>query len=267
MTGRFRAGPLLSRVVGNATMAFLLLPLLAIIPASFSAQSFLQLPPTGYSTRWYTAFAADPGWIGSLATSLQVALLAASLATVLGTLASLGVQRLGDRMRVVVTALVLSPMIVPAILIAIGLYYVTQRLGLYGTITGMALSHALLGLPLVVLNVGVSLNRLDPALATAATGLGAGPWRVFRTVTLPLILPGVLGGAVFAFIASFDEVVIAVFLAGEGAKTLPVKLWEEIRVQVTPVATAASSLIVLLGVVLFLAVRLLPRRGEDGPAT
>ena len=140
---------------------------------------------------------------------------------------------------------------VPVIMISISLYYVTRTIGLYGTAAGLALSHALLCLPFVVLNVGVSLKRLDPNLVRAAEGLGAGPWRVFRTVTFPAILPGLAGGATFAFVTSFDEVVISIFIAGYGAKTLPVKLWEQIRVEFTPVAAVASTVILGLTMVLF----------------
>src|SRR5690606_2637476 len=144
-------------------------------------------------------FFADPVWIRSVANSAKVALLATAFSVVIGTMTALALDRLTSRWRVLVTGLVISPLIVPVIMISIALYYVSRRVGLYGTIPGLALGHSLLCLPFVVINVGVSLGRLDPNLLRAATGLGAGSWYAFRTVTLPAILPGLSGGAAFAF--------------------------------------------------------------------
>jgi putative spermidine/putrescine transport system permease protein len=241
----------LVHALAGLTLGFLILPILAVVPASVNPLSHLRIPPPGVSGRWYREFFRDPEWLTSLGTSLRVALLTTAIALVLGILAALGLERLGQ----VFTGLVLAPLIVPVIMTSVALYYVGQRAGLVGTTIGMAAGHALMALPFVVLNVGVSLHGLDPMLPRAAAGLGASPWHAFRTVTLPLILPGVIGGAVFAFITSFDEVVISIFLAGVGAKTLPVKMWEVIRVEITPVAAVASTLFVALTVVLFWVVR------------
>ena len=246
-----------------AVLAFLVLPILAVIPASFNPLSHLRLPPPGLSLRWYHAFFKDPEWVTSLLTSLRVAGLATGLSLGLGTLAALGLERLGGRLRQTVTGLVLAPLIVPVMVTSIALYYLGQRVGLTGTTLGLALGHTLMCLPFVVLNVGVSLRGVDPTLARAAEGLGASPWRAFRTVTLPLILPGLVGGAVFAFIISFDEVVISMFLAGIQAKTLPVKMWEVIRLEITPVAAVASTLFVALTLVLFTLVRSVSRRAGE----
>jgi putative spermidine/putrescine transport system permease protein len=145
---------------------------------------------------------------------------------------------------------------------SIALYYAMRRLGLHGTTLALALGHTLLCLPFVVLNVGVSLNRLDPSLPRAAAGLGATPLHVFRTITLPSIKPGLAAGAAFAFITSFDEVVISIFLAGVETKTLPVKLWEQIRVEFTPVAAAGSAIILAITMLVFALVQLARRRGR-----
>lgn len=253
---------LLVGLFSGGVLAFLMLPIFAVIPASFNDASFIYLPPRETSLRWYETFFSDREWATSLATSAKVAVLATTVALVLGTLAALGLHRTSGKLRAVLTGLFLSPLIVPVIVIAVALYYVSQRLGLVGTVLGMALGHTLLCLPFVVINVSISLRALDPTLLRAAEGLGAAPSRTFRTVTLPIILPGVLSGGVFAFITSFDEVVIAVFLAGYQAKTLPVKMWETIRLEFTPVVAVGACLLIALTVILFAVARLVKRRSE-----
>lgn len=251
-----------AQVAGGIVLAFLVLPIFAVVPASINEASFIKIPPESYSTRWYEAFFADAGWIRSVANSAKVALLATVFSVIVGTMTALALDRLSARWRMIVTGLVISPLIVPVIMISIALYYVSRRVGLYGTVPGLALGHALLCLPFVVINIGVSLARLDPNLLRAAAGLGAGPWHAFRTVTLPAILPGLSGGAAFAFVTSFDEVIISIFIAGYGAKTLPVKLWEEIRVEFTPMVAAGATIILLLTVVMFVAVQLVRGRAQ-----
>jgi putative spermidine/putrescine transport system permease protein len=257
---------LLSHLAGSAVLAFLLLPVLAVVPASFNASSFIRLPPQQVSLRWYHAFFADPEWLRALLTSIEVALAATVIAVVIGTLAALGLERASPRVRAVVVGLVLSPLIVPVIMTAIALYYVTRFIGLHGTIAGLALGHALLCLPFVVINVGIALRNVDINCRRAAEGLGASQGRIFRTITLPLILPGLAGGAAFAFVTSFDEVVLAIFLAGDTAKTLPVKMWEVVRIEFTPVAAVGSSLLIALTLLMFIAVQLLRQRnaGREG---
>lgn len=250
-----------TQVFGAVVLAFLLLPIFAVVPASLNEQSFIKIPPDGYSLRWYREFFADAGWVSSVVNSTKVASLACIFTVVIGTMVAIAINRLGPRLRMLITGLVMAPLIVPAIMISIALYYVSRRVGLYGTIPGLALGHALLCLPFVVINVGVSLSRLDKNLLRAAAGLGAGSWRIFRTVTLPSIIPGLAGGAAFAFVTSFDEVIISIFIAGYGAKTLPVKLWEQIRVEFTPVSAAGSTIILLLTVMLFVGVQLVRSSG------
>jgi len=260
MTGRgYSTG--LAQVLGALVLAFLALPILAVIPASLNQSSFIQIPPEVYSTRWYEALVRDVGWTKAIVASTEIALMATCLSVVLGTLAALGLRRVGRRWRSVLMGLMLAPLIVPVIMTSIALYYVMRRLGLHGSILGLALGHTLLCLPFVVLNVGVSLARLDPSLLRAAAGLGAKPLYAFHTVTLPAIKPGLAAGAAFAFITSFDEVVISIFLAGVNAKTLPVKLWEQIRVEFTPVAAAGSTIILVVTVLLFHLVQLFRSRG------
>lgn len=248
--------PRLSRtalyVLVAAVLAFLTLPSLVVLPASINNASFIRLPPSAVSLRWYGVFFQDSEWLASLATSVKVAALATSFALVLGTAAALGLDRIAGPWRKLLSGFFLAPLIVPAIITAVALYYVSRPLGLVGTTLGLALGHTLLALPYVVVNVGVSLASLDRTLPRAAAGLGASAARVFRTVTLPAILPGLAGGAVFAAITSFDEVVISIFLAGIQSKTIPVKMWETIRVEFTPVVAVAATLLIALTLVLFL---------------
>ena len=259
--------PFAVRIAVNAlaaiVLAFLMFPILAVVPASFNKASFIYLPPKEYAWRWYETFFADREWMTALANSTQVAFLAMAISLVLGTLAAIGMQRVGARWRLVLNGLFLAPMIVPVIVTAVALYRTVIDLKITGSIWALAGGHALLALPLVIINVGISLRSVDPNWLRAAAGLGAGPWTIFRTVTLPNILPGLVGGAVFAFMTSFDEVVVSVFLAGYQTKTLPVKMWETIRIEFTPEVAVAATVMILLAVVLFICARIFrPRQRE-----
>jgi putative spermidine/putrescine transport system permease protein len=243
-------------------VAFLLLPILAVVPASFNHTSFIRLPPERMSLRWYQAFFADADWLHSLWTSLEVAVLATTLAVTLGALAAIGLERCAPRVRALILGLVLSPLIVPVIMTAIALYYVCRPLGLHGTILGLALGHTLLCLPFAVINVGVSLKNLDPTLLRAADGMGAGPWYVFRTVTLPIVMPGLAGGAAFAFITSFDEVVVVLQMATAEQRTIPRQMFSGIREQISPTILAVATILVIISIMLLTTVELLRRRSE-----
>lgn len=263
MTGQ----PLLLRTLGHGcaglVLAFLVLPILAVLPASFNHASFIALPPNAYSLRWYNAFLGDREWQSALMNSIEVALIATAFAVVLGTLAALGLRRVKGRLQRLITGLFLAPMIVPVIVTAVAIYRSALDVGLSGTALGIGLSHALLAFPFVVINVGIALRAVDENWLRAAAGLGAGPWRIFHTVTLPNITPGMVGGAVFAFITSFDEVVVAVFMAGYSNKTLPVKMWEAIRIEFTPVVAVAATLMILLAIVLFGIAQLLTKKRRE----
>src|SRR4029079_6376321 len=240
--------------------AFLVLPILAIVPAAFSAQSFIRLPPDTWSVRWWHTFFADASWRVTLLASLEVAALTTSISIVAGTAAALGIARSGPRARTLFTALFLGPVVTPAIVLAVALYSMARATGLTGTTTAPAIAHTTLALPFVVLNVGVSLDGLDRRLLLAAAGLGGDDFRIFRTITLPLIVPGVVGGAVFAFVTSFDEVVLSIFLAGPTVKTLPVRIWEEVRVEYTPVVAVGATVMLALALAAAGANRLFARK-------
>lgn len=263
MAGRL----LLPRIALNCfvalMLAFLVLPIVAVVPSAFSEASYLRMPPETYSTRWFDAFFADAEWRRSLLTSLRVAVFATLIAVVIGTLAALGLRGLPRSAQAVLRALFIAPMIVPVIITAVALYFVGQRVGLVGTELGMVLGHSLLCIPFVLINVGIALRSVDRSWLQAAAGLGASGPVIFRTVTLPNIIPGILGGAVFSFITSFDEVVISIFLAGYRSKTLPVKMWEEIRLEFTPVVAVGAVLMIALTVLPFLLNRLTGRHGPE----
>ena len=257
---------ILAQGSAGLVLAFLCLPILAVIPASFNKASFIALPPAAYSVRWYEAFLSDAEWRNALFTSLHVALICTIIAVTLGTAAAMGLHRASGRARGILTGLFLAPMIVPVIVTAVALYRSALDVGLSGTPLGLGLAHALLALPFVVINVGIALRGVDENWLRAAAGLGAGPWAIFRTVTLPNITPGIVGGAIFSFITSFDEVVVAVFLAGYANKTLPVKIWESIRLEFTPVVAVAATLMIFLAVVLFALAQFLTKSaGKQTP--
>jgi putative spermidine/putrescine transport system permease protein len=254
-------GELALSAVVSAAGLLLLLPTLIVIPMSFSAAEMLVFPPPGFSLRWYANYLASPEWRGATLNSIVVALGAAVLATILGTLAALALARHRVPGAGLVRTLFLLPIIVPSIVTAVAIYRVFSQVGLASTIPGLILAHALLGLPFVVINVSAVLQKMDWRIEQAARSLGAGPRRAFITVTLPMIAPGILAGALFALLTSFDEVVVALFLSGIGAVTLPVQMWSGIRFEINPTVAAVSVLLVLVSTTVFAAFAAL-RRSE-----
>jgi putative spermidine/putrescine transport system permease protein len=245
---------LLLLAIGGLTVFFLLAPTAVVVPMSFTASNSLTFPPEGFSTRWYEKMVTDPQWSTGFVNSAKVAGLTAILATVLGTLAALGTIRGQFPGRSVVNALILSPLIVPVIIIAIGMFSVFVRWKIAGSLVGLVVAHTALAVPFVVVNVGTSLRTVDRNLELAAHSLGAGPVQTFRRITLPLILPGVLAGGLFAFITSWDEVVVSIFLTSARFRTLPVEMWEQVRQVVDPtVAAVATTLLAVTTTVLLLA--------------
>lgn len=244
-----RPHPLLITVVALIGV-FLIAPTIIVIIMSFSSLSSLRFPPPDVSLQWYRNFFDSPQWTDALWTSTRVALLATLTATVLGTLTALGVMRGRYPFKSVVTAVILSPLIVPIVIVAIGTYIVFVDWRLQGTLFGFVVAHASLGLPLVVVNVAASLQTLDRNLEMAAQNLGAGPVRTFTKVTLPLIMPGVVAGALFAFIESWDEVVVSIFLSSPYVRTLPVVMWSVVRSQIDPTIAALAGMLTGLTILL-----------------
>jgi putative spermidine/putrescine transport system permease protein len=241
-------------------LTFLVLPILIVATLSFSSASYLTFPPPAFGIRWYRTYLGSREWLDSTWLSLGVAACVVVLATVLGTLAALGLRRLPNAMRAVIGAMVLSPLIVPGIVVAIGIYYVFARYRLVGTPEGLVLAHTCIAVPFVVTSVSASLAGMDRRLEQAALSLGATPWGTFRQVTLPLIRPGVLVGALFAFITSFDELIVALFLSGSGAITLPRRMWDDLRFAIDPTIAAVSTLTIVLSAILLLGAYALRRQ-------
>jgi putative spermidine/putrescine transport system permease protein len=241
MTGRI-AQFLLYTVVGLVFL-WLVAPTLVIIPMSFNANKSLAFPPVGFSVQWYANLFQSADWMRATWQSVQISTAVALVSTVLGTLAALGLARVNRRIAGWVRAFLLAPMIVPVVVIAIGIYAVFLDLGLVGTYTGFVLAQTMLAVPFVVVTVSASLEVFDARLLTAAQSLGAGPVQAFQTVTLPLIAPGVISGALFAFVTSFDELVISLFLNSPYVKPLAVQIYSSITRDSDPTVAAAGTLI------------------------
>ena len=266
----FSIGRVVYLAVCGLIFTFLLAPLLVIVPLSFNAEPYftftegmLRLDPEAYSLRWYRQIAGDDVWARSLANSLFIGVAATALATALGTLAALGLSSRVMPARRLVTGLLISPMVTPLIISAAGMFFFYSSLGLSQTHLGLILAHAALGTPFVVITVTATLSAFDTNLTRAAAGLGAGPFRTFHRVQLPLIAPGVLSGALFAFAASFDEVVVVLFMAGENQRTIPRQMWAGVREQISPAILAAATFLIVFAVLLLCTVEWLRRRGGE----
>jgi putative spermidine/putrescine transport system permease protein len=248
-------------VLTGAVMIFLVAPILTIVPLSFSSGSFFFYPLPGFSLRWYVDFFTSPFWLPAVKNSLIVGISATVLATALGTLAALGIWRTRFPAQALVLAILISPMMVPVIIVAVGVYFAFAPLGLTDGYLGLILAHTTLGVPFVVITVLATLSGFDRTLISAAESLGASPITTFRRVLLPLILPGVASGAVFAFAASFDEVVVALLIAGPGQRTLPRQMFAGINDNISLTIAAAATMLIAISLMLMVAVGWLQRRG------
>lgn len=242
--------------------AFLVLPTLAVIPLSLNPGSFLVFPKDGLSLRWYETLFASDAWMRALRNSLAIAIATTCIATPLGTLAAIGLARLNSRFKPVVAGLFAAPMVVPVVVVAIAFYFLFAPLGLVNGFAGLVLAHTVLATPFVVIVVHASLQGFDFAMVRAASSLGAPPRIVLVRILAPLIGPGIAAGAVFAFMTSFDETVVALFIAGPEQRTIPLQMFEGVREQISPAITAAATLLVLASTLLLGAAELLRRRGE-----
>lgn len=257
------------RIFCGVVFFFLIAPILVIIPLSFNVQPYftytremLTLDPAGYSLRWYNSFWNSAAWMTAIRNSLVIGVFATIIATVLGTLAALGLSRREMPFRGLIMGLLISPMIVPLIISAAGMFFFYSSIGLAGTLPGVIMAHAALGTPFVIITVTATLVGFDHSLTRAAASLGASPATAFRKITMPLILPGVISGALFAFITSFDEIVIVLFLAGVEQRTIPREMWSGIREQISPTILAVATVLVLFSIALLTTIELLRRRSE-----
>ena len=285
-------------VICTAIFIFLIAPILIVIPLSFNAepyftftQKMLTLDPEGYSLRWYDLLLTfgmqapdalrdgawwsdvwqNATWVKAAKNSVIIGFWSTIVATTLGTLAALGLARNEMPFRRIIMAILISPMIVPIIIIATGLFFFysnpcaimgTECGRLTSTYTGVVLAHATLGIPFVIITVTATLIGFDQSLARAAASLGASPQRTFFKIVLPLILPGVVSGALFAFVTSFDEVVAVLFIAGPEQQTIPRQMWNGIREAISPAILSVATILVIISIALLATVELLRRRSE-----
>jgi putative spermidine/putrescine transport system permease protein len=240
-----------------AIVVFLLLPLLVIVALSFSPSRFFVFPPTGFSTRWYLNLFTDVRWRNAAIDSLVVGVCASAISTVLGLLAAWGLSESRSKLAGIITAWLVLPMAVPIVVVAVASFLTYSTYGLASSRLGLIIAHAALGLPFVMIAVSATLKGFNRNLVRAAESLGASPSEAFRTVTIPLVLPGILTGAIFAFAVSFDEVIVALFQSNAQFHTLPVEVFSGTRESITPTVTAAATfLMIISGLLLFLVERL-----------
>lgn len=253
---------IVSRAICFGVLAFLVLPILVIIPMSFTSGNLLAFPLPGLSLRWYENLFEGDAWVDATRNSLIIGLAATALAMVLGTLAASGLSRMVSPLKTFIIGLILSPVLIPIVITAVGMYFFFADAGLSGTYPGLILAHTVLAVPFVVITVLASLERFDGTLLRAAATLGAGPLTAFRRVTLPIILPGIASGGLFAFVTSFDEIVVTLFLAAPTQRTLPRQIFSGVREYVSPGIAAVATLLIVMSAILLLTVQLLQRRGR-----
>ncbi len=243
-------------------LLFLAAPVLIIAVISFDDSRILSFPPRTTSLRWYEKVAGDPAWRQSLWTSLRVALMTTVLATTAGFFASLALIRANFKRKMVIYGFILTPMIIPNVIVAIAFYMAFARMGASGSLVAMAIGHAVLALPLTTIILTASLQGLDERYERAALSLGASQWQTMRMVTLPLAVPGLVSAALFAFLTSFDELLISLFLAGVQSQTLTVRIWNSLSLEVDPTITAVSSLLIALTVAILVVNALFQKRAD-----
>ena len=257
------------RVICGMIFFFLITPIVVVMPLSFNAEDFftftpemLSFDPEGYSLKHYRDFFTSPDWQQALWNSVAIAPVATLLSVSFGTLAAIGLSSEHVPFRRPIMAILISPMIVPLIISAAGMYFFYSRLGLQGTYWGVVLAHAALGIPFVIITVTATLVGFDRSLTRAAANMGADPVTTFFRVQMPLILPGVISGGLFAFITSFDEVVVVLFVGSAGQKTLPWQMFIGLREQISPTILAVATILVSISIVLLTTVEFLRRRSE-----
>ncbi|MDZ7842278.1 MAG: ABC transporter permease [Gammaproteobacteria bacterium] len=253
-------------VLAFLVLAFLVAPIMIVAPLAFSPNSFMHYPLPGISLKWFQSALEPYPWMYALKNSVVVALSTTALATPLGTMAAYGLVSTDFRYKRALIAIILSPLAVPVVVIGLGSYFFFARVGLLGGYAPLIITHTVIAVPFVFATVLAALRGIDPELMRAAQSLGARPLRAFRDTVLPLIMPGVLAGAVFAFVTSFDDVVIAVFLSSPTTLTLPRQLFAGIRDQLDPTIIAVTVFLMAVSVALLIVVELLQKlSGRGGP--
>ncbi|MBV7484185.1 ABC transporter permease [Bordetella sp. BOR01] len=255
----------LALVAAFLVLAYLFLPALVVIPVSFTDRSYLSFPAQSWSWQHYLQLVENPMWRSSLLQSVAVSAVSTTLATVLGSCAAIGAWKLGARLGGLVRMMALTPLIVPTIVGALAYYRLYIDLGLLDTYVGVVLAHVVAATPFVFVSVGAALANLDPRLEQAARSMGARPWQVLWRITLPAVRPGVVSGAIFAFIVSWDELVVLLFITTRNVYLLPRAMWDGINENVDPSIAAVATLMILVTFVCLCAERLYAHRRQQEP--
>lgn len=241
-----QVGRILLYLFCGLVLLFLIAPILLVLPLAFSNEAYFQFPIETYSLRWFRELFDNSVWLCAIYNSVLIATLATLLATALGTLAAVGLNRHNLPGKRLVMSVLILPMIVPYVVLAVGAYFFFSKLGIANHLLGIVLVHAVIGVPFVVITVTAALSGFDTKLMQAASGLGASHWESFRHVMLPAVRPGMLSGALFAFVTSFDEVVVVLFLGGPGQTTLPRQMWTGLKEQLSPTILSAAVMLILV---------------------
>ncbi|CCF01121.1 putative spermidine/putrescine ABC transporter permease protein (plasmid) [Sinorhizobium fredii HH103] len=249
-----------ARVLTGLALAFLVCPVLIVLPLSFTSGSVLTFPLPGISLQWYEDFFSNPLWTGALANSLFIGVISTIIATLAGTLAAIGIHNSDFKLKPLIVGILILPLAVPIVIVAVAAFYFFAQLHLVGSFSSIIIMHVVLSLPFVVVTVLATLQGFDPNMVRAASSLGASPLVAFRTVTLPIILPGVVSGGLFAFVTSFDETVVALFLATPTQRTLPRQIFSGVAESVSPTITVAAVILLLVSVGLMLVLEYLRAR-------
>lgn len=257
-----RLGRAAIRVLAGLGFVFMLGPIFAIVPLSFNSGVYLSYPLQGVSLKWYEAVFAPTPWMPALWNSVSIGLATTVLATTVGTLAAYGLSYARFPGQRLIAALLISPMVAPIVITALAMYLAFAPFGLVHSFPGLVLAHTVLAIPFVLITVSATLHGFDRNMVRAAASLGAGPVTGFMTVTLPLTAPGILSGAVFAFVTSFDDVVVALFLAGPEQFTVPRRMFNALRDKLDPSIVALAVFLVVISVALLATMELLRWRSE-----
>ena len=268
---RYRIWHYIYLAICTAIFIYLIAPLFVIFPLSFSHDEFLifseemkRLDPEGFSTRWYKdmVWGTKNPWGLAAKNSLFIAFFATIGSVLIGTLAAVGLSSRHMPYKGIIMAILISPMIVPLIISGVAIFFFMAKVGLAATHTGIILAHIILGTPFVVITVTATLSGFDHSVTRAAASLGSTPINTFMKITLPLILPGVISGGLFAFVTSFDEVVVVLFLAGLENTTIPIQMWIGLREQLSPTILAVATCLIILSTLILVTAELLRRRSE-----
>jgi putative spermidine/putrescine transport system permease protein len=239
---------------------WLVAPIVIVVILAFSGDGYLRFPPTSLSLQWFARFLGNVQWQRALLSSLMIGVIACVVSTTVGFFAAYAFLRCEFRGKKLLLSLMITPVIVPSIITAIAMYYLAGKLGLIGNFVWLGLCHAVIAMPVVLLILLSALHAVDPNLERAALGLGGSHTRVFCRIVLPIALPGVMSAALFAFLASFDELLISLFLAGVRAQTLPVRIWNSLNLQVEPTIAAVSAFLIALTTLVLVAEAILRQR-------